>query len=115
MDRAWYTLAFPLVHVDVRNRCPRCEAAVRRWARRMGVDPDLIVWGSRGLHETPIRVVVEQCDQLRFRGRPKTTSDRYARHRVGFVGSDGTRGPTLVRLRLASRGLHPRGTPETNR
>ncbi len=64
MEQPWYTWVLPLVHVDVRNRCPRCEAAVRRWARAMGIDPDLIVWESRGLEETPIRVVVDRCDRL---------------------------------------------------
>ena len=34
----------------------------------MGIDPDLIVWESRGLHETPIRVVVDRCERLRVRG-----------------------------------------------
>ena len=68
MEQPWYTWVLPLVHVDIGNRCPHCVAEVRAWAREMGVDPDLIVWASRGLEETPIRVVVERCDQLRVRG-----------------------------------------------
>ena len=68
MEQSWHEWAPPLVHVDIWNRCPQCEAAVHRWARAMGIDPDLIVWKSRGLEETPIRVVVDCCDQLRVRG-----------------------------------------------
>ena len=47
MEQPWYTWVLPLVHVDVRNRCPRCEATVRQWARAMGIDPDLVVWEAR--------------------------------------------------------------------
>jgi hypothetical protein len=57
MEQPWYAWVLPLVHVDVRNCCPRCEVEVRAWARRAGVDPDLIAWEFRGLHATPIRIV----------------------------------------------------------
>ena len=67
MDLPWYASVFPLVHIDIRNRCPQCKAMVYRWAREMGIDPDLIVWESRGLEETPVRVAVDRCDQLRIR------------------------------------------------
>ena len=68
MEQPWYTWAPTLVHVEVAEKCSQCEASVRRWARAMGIDPDLIVWESRGLKETPIRVVVDRCDRLRVRG-----------------------------------------------
>ena len=68
MEQPWYASVSPLIHVDIWNRCPHCEAAARWWAREMGIDSDLIVWESRGLEETPIRVVVDRCDQLRVRG-----------------------------------------------
>ena len=68
MEQPWHASVLPLVHVDIQNRCPHCKAEVRAWAREMGVDPDLIAWESRGLEETPIRVVVDRCDRLRVRG-----------------------------------------------
>ena len=47
MEQPWHEWALPLVHIDVTNRCPQCETAVRRWAWEMGIDPDLVVWGAR--------------------------------------------------------------------
>ena len=58
----------PFIHVDIKNRCTQCDARVRRWALSVGIDPFFVVAKSRGPHETPIRVVVERCDQLRARG-----------------------------------------------
>ena len=67
MEQPWHASVLPLVHVDIWNRCTQCEAEVRAWAREMGIDPDLIGWESRGKETSLVRVVVDRCDQLRFR------------------------------------------------
>ena len=67
IEQPCYTSLLPLVHDDVENCCPHCEYAIRKWARKAGIDPDLIVWESCGLNETPIRVMIDHCDQLSIR------------------------------------------------